>query len=110
MNTSCRYYSTSNSDSYSSNLPPVPILTFNNLNNEDCIKSYIRLLKGKGGKTDYGYKLRHYSTSNKLRNTPLDNENKSNLIILKPNYITGFCDAESTFGISVVKSKTHKIG
>ncbi len=38
--TSCRYYSTSNSDSPSSNLPPVSILTFNNLNNEDCVKSY----------------------------------------------------------------------
>lgn len=47
--TSCRYYSTSNSDSPSSNLPPVSILTFNNLNNEDCVKSSIRLLKGKGG-------------------------------------------------------------
>jgi predicted GIY-YIG superfamily endonuclease len=47
--TSCRYYSTSNSDSPSSNLPPVSILTINNLNNEDCVKSSIRLLKGKGG-------------------------------------------------------------
>ncbi len=47
---SCRYYSTSNSDSSpSSNLLPVPIFTINNLDNEDCIKSNIRLLKGKGG-------------------------------------------------------------
>lgn len=101
-----RYYSTSNSaDSYACNLP-LPILTINNLNNQDCIKSYRRLLKGG---IYSGYKLRHYSTSNKLK-TPLNNENKSSLIKLNPNYITGFSDAESTFGISVVKSKTHKIG
>ena len=31
-----RYYSTSNSDSYACNLP-LPILTINNLNNQDCI-------------------------------------------------------------------------
>lgn len=101
-----RYYSTSNSaDSDACNLP-LPILTINNLNNQDCIKSYRRLLKGG---IYSGYKLRHYSTSNKLK-TPLNNENKSSLIKLNPNYITGFSDAESTFGISVVKSKTHKIG
>lgn len=41
-----RYYSTSKSDSQSSHLP---ILTLNNLNNEDCIKSSRELLKGKGG-------------------------------------------------------------
>jgi|SRR2546423_1919617 len=45
----CRYYSTSSPDSQSSHLPPVPILTFNNLNNEDCIKSHRILLKDKGG-------------------------------------------------------------
>ena len=36
---SYRYYSTSKSDSQSSDLPPVPILTINNLDNKDCIKS-----------------------------------------------------------------------
>jgi hypothetical protein len=81
-----RYYSTSNSaDSDACNLP-LPILTINNLNNQDCIKSYRRLLKGG---IYSGYKLRHYSTSNKLK-TPLNNENKSSLIKLNPNYITGF--------------------
>jgi group I intron endonuclease len=44
-----RYYSTSKSDSQSSDLPPVPILTINNLNNKDCIKSFRLLLKDKGG-------------------------------------------------------------
>ena len=46
---SFRDYSTSNSDSESRDLPPVPILTFNNINNGECIKSYRRLLKDKGG-------------------------------------------------------------
>jgi len=46
---SYRYYSTSNSDSQSSDLPPVPIFTINNINNEDCIKSSRILLKNKGG-------------------------------------------------------------
>jgi len=42
-----RYYSTSISDSQ---LPtPVPILTINNLNNEDSIKNHKELLKYKGG-------------------------------------------------------------
>lgn len=36
---SYRNYSTSKSDSQSSDLPPVPIFTINNLNNKDCIKS-----------------------------------------------------------------------
>ena len=45
---SCRYYSTSNSCSESTDLP-VPILTFNNLNNQDSIKSCRKLLKDKGG-------------------------------------------------------------
>ena len=44
-----RCYSTSKSDSQSSDLPPVPILTVNNLNNKDCIKSFRILLKDKGG-------------------------------------------------------------
>ena len=60
---SYRYYSTSKSDSQSSDpdeVTPVPIFTINNLNKEDCKKSYRTLLKGKGGNTDYGYKLRHY--------------------------------------------------
>ena len=34
-----RHYSTSKSDSQSYDLSPVPILTLNNINNEDCIKS-----------------------------------------------------------------------
>ena len=42
-------YSTTKSDSQSSDLPPVPILTVNNLNNKDCIKSFRILLKDKGG-------------------------------------------------------------
>ena len=46
---SYRYYSTSKSDSQSSDLPPVPILTINNLDNKDCIKSSRILLKDKGG-------------------------------------------------------------
>ena len=46
---SYRHYSTSNSDSQSSDLPPVPIFTINNLNNEDCVRSYRILLKNKGG-------------------------------------------------------------
>lgn len=45
----CIYYSTSNSNTQSCNMSPVPILTFDNLNNEDRIKSYRRLLKNKGG-------------------------------------------------------------
>lgn len=43
-----RYYSTSNSDSELSDFP-IPILTLNNLNNQDSIKSYRKLLKGIGG-------------------------------------------------------------
>ena len=45
-----RYYSTSNSDlqSQSSDLP-LPVLTINNLNDKDSIKSYRILLKDKGG-------------------------------------------------------------
>lgn len=43
-----RYYSTSNSDSKPCDLP-LPILTFNDLNNKNCIKSCRELLKGKGG-------------------------------------------------------------
>ena len=46
---SYRYYSTSKSDPQSSDLPPVPIVTINNLNNEDCVKSSRITLKGKGG-------------------------------------------------------------
>ena len=45
---SYRHYSTSNSDSQSSDLPPVPIFTINNLNNEDCVKSSRIILKDKG--------------------------------------------------------------
>lgn len=44
---SCRYYSTSKLDSESFDLP-VPILTFDKLNDEDIIKSYRGLLKDKG--------------------------------------------------------------
>ena len=43
-----RYYSTSNSDLQSSDLP-LPVLTINNLNDKDSIKSYRILLKDKGG-------------------------------------------------------------
>ena len=47
---SCRYYSTSNSDSNSeSSDSPIPILTFNDLSNSGSIKSYRKLLKDKGG-------------------------------------------------------------
>ncbi len=46
---SYRYYSTSKPDLPSFDLPPVPILTINNLNNEDCVKSSRILLKNKGG-------------------------------------------------------------
>lgn len=47
---SSRYYSTSNSDSNSEySDSPIPILTFNDLSNSDSIKSYRKLLKGKGG-------------------------------------------------------------
>jgi len=42
---SYRYYSTSKLDSQSSDLLPVPILTINNLDNKDCIKSSRILLK-----------------------------------------------------------------
>jgi len=45
---SYRYYSTSNSDLQSSDLP-LPVLTINNLNDKDSIKSYRILLKDKGG-------------------------------------------------------------
>lgn len=45
---SCKYYSTSNSFSESNDLP-LPIITFNNLNNPNCIKSHRKLLKDKGG-------------------------------------------------------------
>lgn len=44
-----RHYSTSNSDSQSSNLPPVPIIIVDNLDNKDSILSYRKLLKDKGG-------------------------------------------------------------
>ena len=44
---SYRYYSTSKSDPQSSDLPPVPIFTINNLNNEDCVESSRIILKGK---------------------------------------------------------------
>ena len=46
---SYRSYSTSKSDTQSSDLPPVPILTINNLNNKDYINSIRILLKDKGG-------------------------------------------------------------
>ena len=45
---SYRYYSTSNSDLQSSDLP-LPVLTLNNLKDKDSIKSYRILLKDKGG-------------------------------------------------------------
>ena len=45
---SCKYYSTSNSFSESNDLP-LPIFTFNNLNNPNCTKSHRKLLKDKGG-------------------------------------------------------------
>lgn len=50
---SCRYYSTSNSDSGGQaavvdNLP-LPVLTINNLIDKDCIKSFRELLSNKGG-------------------------------------------------------------
>lgn len=41
----CRYYSSS----VPSNLPPISVLILNNLNNEDSIESYRKLLKNKGG-------------------------------------------------------------
>lgn len=44
-----RHYSTSNSNSQSFDLPLVPILTIDNLDNKDCITSYRKLLKDKGG-------------------------------------------------------------
>ena len=49
---SYRCYSTSKSDSQSSDpdeVTPVPIFTINNLNNKDCIKSSRILLKDKEG-------------------------------------------------------------
>lgn len=98
---SYRYYFTSKSDPQSSDLPPVPIFTINNLNNEDCIKSSRIILKDKGGNTDY------FSLQRRFNHT---DANKISNNLLNSNYITGFSDAESTFGISVVKSKTHKIG
>lgn len=50
MVASYRYYSTSKSERQSSDLPPLPVLTINNLNNKDCIaKSSRILLKDKGG-------------------------------------------------------------
>lgn len=33
-----------------------------------------------------------------------------NFINLNPNWITGFADGESTFGINVSKNSTHKLG
>lgn len=48
LEASDRYYSTSNSDLQSSDLP-LPVLTINNLNDKDSIKSYRILLKDKGG-------------------------------------------------------------
>jgi hypothetical protein len=44
-----KYYSTSNSYSQSSDISPIPVLTIDNLNNEDSIKSSRILLKNKGG-------------------------------------------------------------
>lgn len=45
----CRNFSTSSSNLESSNLLPIPILSFINLDNKDCLKSYRTLLKDKGG-------------------------------------------------------------
>ena len=44
-----RHYSTSNSNPTSFDLSPVPILIIDDLDNEDCITSYRKLLKDKGG-------------------------------------------------------------
>lgn len=110
---SCKYYSTSNSFSESNDLP-LPIFTFNNLNNPNCIKSHRKLLKDKGGITYHGYNLRYFSTSNKIlirdiRKTPLDNENKSSLIILKPNYITGLVMQSQHLEYLLLKVKLIKL-
>ena len=45
----CRNFSTSSSNLESSNLLPIPIISFNNLDNKYCLKSYRILLKDKGG-------------------------------------------------------------
>lgn len=83
-----RHYSTSKSDSQSSDLSPVPILTLNNINNEDCIKSSRVLLKGKGAiysfiNTVNGYQYIGSAKDFYLRlNEHLENK-KSNLALQK---------------------------
>lgn len=46
----------------------------------------------------------------KIINKKYIHKNAFNLINLKPYYITGFSDGESTFHVSVLKNKEYKIG
>ena len=101
-----RYHTTSNSDPQSFDLPPVPILTFNNLNNEDCIKSYRKILKNKGG---------IYSFINTVKSQSRDllpeMKHNSNLeASLVPWFITEFVDAEGSFSTSIVKNLSSCTG
>jgi hypothetical protein len=36
--------------------------------------------------------------------------NQLNLVSLSPNFVTGFCDGECCFSLSISQSKTHRIG
>lgn len=101
-----RYYTTSNSDPQSFDLPPVPILTFNNLNNEDCIKSYRKLLKNKGG--IYSFINTVKSQSRDLLPEMKYNSNLEASIV--PWFITGFVDAEGSFSASIVKNPSSRTG
>lgn len=129
-----RYYSTSYSDSQ---LPtPVPILTINNLNNEDSIKNHKELLKYKGGIYSFinwfsldcilffaYYSLllfnpspselgtRFYSSNSQSSglqpNMKQNNNSKGSLV---PWFITGFADAEATFSASLAKNDKSRLG
>ena len=45
-----------------------------------------------------------------IANSRLNNNQSKKKHTLNPNWVTGFCDAESIFTISIVKSKTTSIG
>lgn len=45
-----------------------------------------------------------------IANSRLNNNQSKKKHTLNPNWVTGFCDAESSFSVSIIKTKTTIIG
>ena len=104
-----RHYSTSNSEPESFDLPLVPILTIDNLDNKDCITSYRKILKDKGG--IYSFINTYFYSNSQWFNTQANVKQNSHLkASLDPWFITGFVDAEATFSSSVIKNSESRTG